>query len=146
MGVLRGFYQIATNSDSIPTLTQRIYLTLGMVVRKLRDCREFASGKIARVPTYTIYNNMRIVEREYKFGKILPMDEALAAERYPVENRIIEKCCVISQNIQYYYIEYTKELNPTNPDQADNDRQFVDATQVQILKKKNPIVYTSTTL
>jgi hypothetical protein len=116
------------------------------MVRKLRDCRDFASGKIARVPRYTIYNNMRIVEREYKFGKILPMDEALAAERYPEENRIIEKCCVISRNIQYYYIEFTRELNQTNPDQEDNDRQFVDAIYVQILKTKNPVEDTNTAL
>lgn len=105
-----------------------------MVVRKIRDCRDFASGKIARVTTYITYNNMRIVERGYKFGKILPMDETLAAERYPAENRLIEKCCVISQNRQYFYIEFTKELNPTDPDQEDNDRRFIDAIHVKVLK------------
>ena len=105
-----------------------------MVVRKVRDCRHYIPGKCVRVLLYTMYNNGRVVERGYRNGRILPIDPAIAVERFP--QATVGHCsCVLADRGQYIFIEIPRELNPEHPMDDERENRFIDVKSIKVLKR-----------
>lgn len=107
-----------------------------MVVRKVRDCKQYIPGKTVRVLLYEIHNNGRVVERGYRNGRILPIDPAMAKDQFPQPDTIVGHCsCVLAERRQYIFVEIPRELNPEHPEDGERESRFMDVKSLKVLKK-----------
>ncbi len=113
-----------------------IYVDTIMVVRKVRDCKQYIPGKTVRVLLYEIHNNGRVVERGYRNGRILPIDPAVAKERFPQDDTIVGHCsCVLADRGQYIFVEIPRELNSEHPMDIQRENRFMDVKSLKVLKR-----------
>jgi hypothetical protein len=83
-----------------------------------------------------MYNNGRVVERGYRNGRILPIDPAVAKERFPQDDTIFGHCsCVLADRGQYIFVEIPRELNPEHPMDGEREDRFMDVKFIKVLKK-----------